>query len=209
MHHEPARAMKEGRALALVFIVMALAGCGTLSAPPRDQFHRLVPAAAGAPPAEAGDAPWVFVAPFGASGLHGQRALVYAHADGTSLEQYGYHYWIDSPRVMLQQGLAATLRESLPARVLTEPGADEGLVVRGRVDRFERVDHGDGAGAAVVGLQFDVYPARGTVPLLTRSYEREQPLANDNLADYVDATSRATREIFTALAQELKPLLGQ
>lgn len=200
--------MTETRTLALALIVMAVAGCGTLSAPPRDQFHRLVPAAVGAAATPAADAPWVFVAPFGASGLHGQRALVYAHADGTSLEQYGYHYWIDSPRVMLQQGLAATLRGTLPARVLTEPGADEGLVVRGRIERFERVDHGDGAGAAVVGLQFDVYRARGAVPVLTRSYEREASLASDDLADYVDATSRATREIFEALAEELKPLLG-
>ncbi len=196
------------RRLAVVLTVSAVAGCGTLSAPPRDQFHRLVPSAGAAASTQAVDAPLVFVAPFGASGLHGERALIYAHADGTSLEQYGYHYWIDSPRVMLQQGLAATLRGMLAARVLTEPGAGQGLEVRGRIDRFERVDHGEGAGTAVVALQFDVYRVREAVPVLTRRYVREQPLASDDLADYVDATSRVTREIFAAVAEELKPLLG-
>jgi len=201
--------MSKRRALVLAFTVVALAGCGTFSAPPRDQFHRLSPVAFGTGGARAVDTPIVFVAPFGASGLHGERALVYAHADGTSLEQYGYHYWIDSPRVMLQQGLAATLRRTLSARVLTEPGAGESIVVRGRIERFERVDHGDAAGAAVVALHFDVYPARGAAPVLTRTYEREQTLETDEPGDYVNATSRATQEIFAALADELRPLLGQ
>ena len=40
------------------------------------------------------------VPPFVASGLHGERALVYAHDDGTSLEQYTYHYRVDSPRLL-------------------------------------------------------------------------------------------------------------
>ncbi|MEQ8234719.1 MAG: ABC-type transport auxiliary lipoprotein family protein [Gammaproteobacteria bacterium] len=200
--------MKAARIVALLLSVTLLAACGTVSAPPRDQFHRLVPQELTVRPGgePAGTSP-IVVPPFSASGLHGQRALLYAAADGTTLEQYGYHFWIDSPRLLLQRGLAAHLRHALDARVMNEPGPREGVIVRGHVHRFERVADQNGADAAVVSLGFDVFESGETVPALSRTIERRKELAGDDIAGYVAATSAATREIFDEFARDLAQLV--
>lgn len=200
--------MSRAAGVALLVMLTLAAACGTVAPPPRDQFHRLVPEAPAVQPAPA-DAPLVTVAPFGASGLLGQRALVYAAADGTTLEPYGYHFWIDSPRKLLQESLADHLRRTLQARILTAASAREGLVIRGQVYRFERFGTAGAADQAIVSLGFEVFRADASNPVLTRRFERRVTLEGDDIAGYVAATSAATREIFAGFAGELEPLVAR
>ncbi|MEQ8663981.1 MAG: ABC-type transport auxiliary lipoprotein family protein [Gammaproteobacteria bacterium] len=202
--------MSMARAAALLVSFTLLCACATVPPPPRDQFHRLVPATLAAPAdVNGGDGRLVFVPPFSASGLHGQRALLHAEADGTTLEQYGYHFWIDSPRLLLQQDLATYLGRSLGARVVTQSGARDGLVVRGHVFRFERIGGAADGDTAVVALGFDVFEAGTVVPELSRRLEREIPIGEGDVAAYVAATSVATREIFAEVARDLAPLVAR
>ncbi len=190
----------------LVFLLAVLmTGCGTLSAPPRDKFYRLQVAAAAAPAASLSPTEVVFVAPFRASGLHGERALIYGHDDGTSLEQYTYHFWIDSPRRLLQHELADYLEGALGVRVVREPVRDARRAINGRIVRLERIA-GSGAGQAAVALQFDVERRSGEVPELSRSYQRVIELSDDSVAALVAGINTATAEIFAQFAADLSAL---
>ncbi len=180
--------------------LVLLAGCGSLTATPRDHFYRL-DVEAGAPPTPArGTQDSVYVAPFAANGLHSERAVVYAHADGTTLEQSAYHFWVDSPRVMLQQALTDYLREQgMPATL--QRARTTARTVQGRIVRFER-GAADG-GSAEVLLEFEIRGPRGREPGTVRRYARSVPLGDVPMAQAVAALNRATGEIFAEFAQDL------
>ena len=193
--------MKHARTAVLVVIAATLAACGALPAPPGDTFYRLHPVArTGAHTATAASTA-VFVPPFSASGLHAERALLYAHEDGTTLEQYSYHLWIDSPRYLLQQSLGAALEAAFGVTVITEPAANKGRV-QGRIVQLER-RAGSSGDLAAVSLHFDVYPPNGRVPILSRTYESLSKVESDDIAAYVLATDVAVDELFRRLTADL------
>jgi ABC-type uncharacterized transport system auxiliary subunit len=189
------------RVCGALLALLALAGCGTLSAPPKDTYYRL---ALEVPEAKVDDpaAPVVFVPPFAASGLHGERALVHAAADGTTLQQSAYHYWSDSPRVMLQQALADRLRASVARTVLLEPSAAATHVVTGRIRQFERAQ-ADGGAVARVTLELAVERNGESLPELERTYTRAVPLADGAPGAFPPAASEATRAIMDDFIRDL------
>lgn len=190
-------------------LAVVLAGCGSFSAPPKDRFYRLsaAPVTALDPAAPAGEGPLVYVAPFEASGLHAERALVFAYDDGTSLEQHGYHFWIDSPRMLLQQALASTLAAEAGARVSTQATPDAGVVVRGRIERFEQTEDGSGADVALVLAAYE--GTRASTPFLERGYARSAQASGKGVGPSVAAIDQATTEILAAFARELAPHLAR
>lgn len=153
-------------------LMFALCGCGSLSAPPKDRFYRLAAVPAVASERTEGDGPLVYVAPLEASGLHAERAIVYAHDDGASLEQHGYHFWIDSPRVMFQHALAGRLAEDAGVRVVTMVTPEADYVIRGRIERFEQT--GDRGGGAVAVALRAYEGTRAATPFLERTYARTE-----------------------------------
>jgi ABC-type uncharacterized transport system auxiliary subunit len=176
--------------------LLALAACGP--PPQKDTFYRL-PASPSASAATA-DGPMLQVPPFGADGLLNERALIYARADGTSLEQYNHHFWVDSPRLLLQQALSEELVRTLRARVVDGPTAGA-HAVRGRIVRLERTA-GSGP-AARVALQFEVYPPSGGAAVFRRGYERDLESSDDGVAAIAAALGRACQEIITQFVGEL------
>lgn len=186
---------------AAVVLSVALTGCGSLASPPADTFYRLAPRAMGEVPSPAPGARLIFVPPFDASGVHGERALVYAHADDTTLEQYRYHYWIESPRVMLQLGLADALRARLGVQAVTAPVGTAGEL-RGRIVRFER-HTGAGGDRAVVAIHIDLLGEQGRVPLLSRDYEAAVGVADDSIAAFVSAMNAAVDEVVARIVDDL------
>ena len=192
------------RAIAIMLLTTAVAGCGSLSAPPTDKFYRLQPEPQAA---AAGDSagPVIFVPPFDASGLHSERALVYAAADGTTLEQYGYHFWIDSPRMLLQQALADQLRGSVARQVVLEPSAEAAYVIRGRIRQFERQASG---GVAQVSLAFEVRGRDASVPEFERVYTRSVELDGDSVAAYAAAAGAAARDVIGEFIRDLRTHWG-
>ena len=192
--------------IALIFVAMT--GCGSLSAPPKDTFYRLdlgLPV----PQGESADAKDViYLPPFWASGLHSERALVFAHADGTSLEQQVYHFWIDSPRIMLQHALADHLRSVAGARVVLEPATLAAYTLRGRIRRFERTNSG-GSDYAQVDLNIALYGSNGSVPEFERNYKSSIPVGGHSIAAGVAALNEGTKQIFTVFTGDLRHYLGQ
>lgn len=194
------------RGLSLSGLMLAVAGltaCGSLSAPPADTFYRLAPPPAQTNRAQQGATTTIaFVPPLQADGLHGERALIYVHSDDTTLEQYRYHYWVDSPRTLLQEQVAAALRERLGWQVVTEP-AGRVREVRGRIVRFER-QRTDDADLARVALHFDVVAADSRIPLLSRDYDASVPLTRDGIPAFVTAINAAVETIIAQLVSDLR-----
>ncbi|MCZ6771601.1 MAG: ABC-type transport auxiliary lipoprotein family protein [Proteobacteria bacterium] len=192
----------------IALILLITAGCGSLSPPPKDTFYRLdfgLPGPQGES-AEAKDV--IYLPPFWASGLHSERALVFAHADGTSLEQQVYHFWIDSPRVMLQHALADHLRSVVGARVVLEPATTAAYTLRGRIRRFERTNSG-GSNYAQVDLNIALYGSNGSVPEFERDYKSSIPVGGHSVAAGVAALSEGTKQIFTTFTGDLRRYLEQ
>ncbi len=195
-----------GPLIALILVVTA--GCGSLSPPPKDTFYRLDFGLPG-PQVESAEAKDViFLPPFWASGLHSERALVFAHADGTSLEQHVYHFWIDSPRIMLQHALADHLRLVAGARVVLEPATTAAYTLRGRIRRFER-SKSSGSDYAQVDLNIALYGSNGSVPEFERDYKSSIPVGGHSVAAGVAALNEGTKQIFTAFAGDLRHYLEE
>ena len=181
-------------------LMLALGGCGSFAASRKDQFYRLPEAVSGSVRSVgAGDI--VYVPPFVASGLHGERALIYAHDDGTSLEQYTYHYWVDSPRLLLQQALAERLRMAGTRRIVVSPSADAKYTVRGYIRKFER--RGQQQGSVAVDLEFEVTQADSDSPEFARAYRRTITLQDDAMATYAAALGAASQDIVATFAADL------
>lgn len=193
------------RGVAVLALAGLLGACGAMSPPPTDTFYRLPGTVSSATAAAAAEGRVIYVAPLAADGVLGERALVYVHADGTTLEQHNYHFWVDSPRLMLQQAVATALRAQLGATVVLEPTRAASHTVSGRILRFERVE-GEGGGTRVA-LEFEVRAADQDVPLLRRVFERTVAPRDAGVAAAATAIGTASAEIVgefaTALAQSL------
>lgn len=184
--------------------IAALVACG--GTPPKDSFYRLPGIDAGDRPAEISDGPIIYIPPFDADGLHGERALVYAHDDGTSLEQYTYHYWADSPRLLLQQALAVRVRAT--RRVVTTPSAEAGYTLRGRIVRLEVQEAGKGA-TAEVSLEFELSPVDTDVPAFSRSVKRSVLLGDENISARAATLATAAQDAVVSMAEDLNGFWGR
>ena len=196
------------RWLVVVMGALLLTACAGFSEPKKDLFFRLPELAATAPRESQPAGPIVYVPPFLASGVHGERALLYAHADGTSLEQYTYSYWVDSPRVLFQQALVEHLRAKSDRRVVVVPSADASHTVTGRIRKFERHDDGK-HGVAEIALEFEVVSGDSVAADFVRSYARALVLNDDDVGRCAAALGGAAQEILAQFADDLRAHWGE
>jgi uncharacterized lipoprotein YmbA len=184
-------------------VAVLVTACG--APPKKDTFYRLPDAGPAAAADTAHGGPLLHVPPFSANGLVSERALVYARADGTSLEQYNYHFWVDSPRLMLQQALSAALASGLDARVVAEPMAGA-YSVRGRIERLERAA-GKGP-VARVELGLAVHAPAGGPAVFSRSYARALDPMDESVAASAAALGKASQDILAQFVSELQAQWG-
>ena len=188
----------------LLFGLATLLACG--GTPHKDSFYRLPVVETDEAQTAISDGPVIYIPPFDADGLHGERALVYAHDDGVSLEQYTYHYWADSPRLLLQQALAARVRGT--RRVVTTPSAEASYTLRGRIVRLEVQDAGKGA-TAEVSLEFELSPVDTDVPVFSRSVRRSVALGDEDISARVGALATAAQDALASAVEDLNGFWGR
>ena len=191
------------RRAAMLVCLIVLSGCG--GTPPKDNFYRLPDAGMGDTAAAVVSGAVIYIPPFDTDGLHGERALVYAHGDGTTLEQYTYHYWADSPRLMLQQALAARLRGE--RRVVTTPSAEARYTLRGRIERLELHDGKQGA-TAEVKLEFELSSVDTDVPEFARSVTRSVALVENDTRARAGALAAAAQDALASFVGDLNTFWG-
>lgn len=143
---------------------------------------------------------------FGAGGIYGDQALIYALDPGAQeVRQYHYQLWTDSPPRVLQRRLIELLRDAGVATLVTDelPVSAKAVRVRGTILRFDRVPTAGGGYRAVLGLHMRVDAADGA-SLLDEYYRSEQPAAGGDLKATVDAYGAALDEIFAKFHQDLR-----
>jgi len=174
------------------------AGCLGASAPP-DHFYRL---ATGAPEHRLAEPLFhgtLAVERFRAGGLLGERALLFTTQEAPlEVHRHGYHYWTESPTILLHEQLVTFLRHAnvADAVVSGQGRAVPDWVVSGHIDRLERV-LAKGASRVLIELRLEL--ARGpreTRPLHAGVYRVERTVENDDVPSAVDALNQAVGEIY-------------
>ncbi|MCF8482607.1 MAG: PqiC family protein [Rhodospirillum sp.] len=183
----------------LLGAALLLGACAMEGAPPSDVFYRLDIPPSQIVPVPVTDPRMVEVGRFDAKGTLGDRAIAFTtRSDGQILEQYSYHFWEETPAILLRDQMVNYLRASHAFAKVVTPAlrvrAD--LLILGRVLRMEHVVPPEGEGGASVALSLEL-------SLL-------DPLTDDVklLATYAEVVPVADRTVPTA-TQGLRDALGR
>lgn len=194
------------RYLPIFLSVAMLAGCGQQSKVPQDSFYRLTAPASLAPSATGLDGVLV-VSRFLADGLLSERPLVYARpASPEKLQQYNYHFWVESPARMLQELTVDYLRKAAAAPMVVTPElrAAAAYELIGKIKRLEQVRGDDPR--AVVSLEFGLYRIKDGSLILLRSYDKSVALNGDDVSAAAAAMSDAVSEVLANLVRDIGAL---
>ncbi len=184
-----------------------LSACAALEPPPDDHYYRLdviAPTERFAAPPFAGT---LEVAPFTATGLVADRAIVFTVPDQPfEVDSYNYHLWNEPPGVLLQEQLIRFLREAnLADRVVSpELRLPADYAVEGRIRRFDQVV----AGGARMQIELELALIRlaDEAPLLLRTYTVEEPAPNESVPAAVLATNKGLSEIYSRFLADIRAL---
>jgi ABC-type uncharacterized transport system auxiliary subunit len=196
------------RLLALIVLLAALAGCGGGSAPPADSFYRLAPADVGRRYGQPLLDGTVQVARFGADGVTGGRPIVYL-ADGATLRQYSYHYWVDGPAKQMQAAVIAAMRQANVAPRVVSP--DLRVIADWRVDgTLRRLEYDPGPdGRVVVRLELSLVDTEDGDVLLLDSFEATRPVPRDKVPAAVRAFNAATTDLLARFMDRIAAAIGR
>jgi ABC-type uncharacterized transport system auxiliary subunit len=183
-----------------LLLALALAACAKAPPVPTDRYYRL-----SEPTIHTSERLWpdriIAIAPFSGDGLQHDRAIAYSRNDDGALQQYHYHFWLDSPTKLLQQHLADYLRASGVGRTVTKVDAD--IIIFGRVKRFERsIDDNDYR--SVVAVQVRVDNSTGRHPLLIKDYASEITNSGAGMEYAVQAFDQAVTEVLEQFCADLR-----
>ena len=195
--------MRAMKALTLLPIVLALAGCFGAAPPvPKEQYFRLVSAA----PAEQGSGQLkggVEIVPFTGEGVMTERPLLFTADGGRKLEQRNYAYWTDAPPQMLRDLLVAYLRQANVADNVTpsELRVESAYTIRGTIKRLEQLT--GSSNGAVISLELSMIEKGSDRLVLSKTYTSEKPAASSDIDSAVAALNDGLDEIFAAFAADL------
>ncbi|MFC1673007.1 ABC-type transport auxiliary lipoprotein family protein [Pseudomonadota bacterium] len=189
--------------LALGVVVSTLAACGGGGAAiPDDQFFRLNTTAAPASSAVLDGT--VEVERFSASGVFSKRPVLYSEPGSNAVSEYIYHFWTDSPPVLLQAAMVSHLRASGVADRVVTPDlrvrAD--YTVLGRVIRMETVRGASPTG--VVTLELALRREKDGELLVLGEYSAEIAADGRDIHAAVQAIDAAVNDAFKAFVQDMK-----
>jgi ABC-type uncharacterized transport system auxiliary subunit len=172
----------------LLSIGLLLSACGSVPPAPIDRFYRLQPVSVSSVAKSLPGA--IVVQPFRADSLYAERPIIYSEeASARQLRQYHYHLWLYPPAQLVREHFTSSL-----GRTLDLTGGDSAPnVLDGRVTGFERVLSGKSS-KAVVALELRLQAGGKT--LLSKTYQAEQPAADESLGAFAVAIEQALGKIY-------------
>lgn len=180
------------RILFLCLICTLLLACSSLDPVPADTFYRFknISQFVSKEKLTAWTKATLQVERLRAAGIYKDRAIVLMQPDGVSLRQSKYHYWNDSPEIMLQQRILAHARGYGLASIITGDNASVAdIVIGGHVLRFERILEDAGNSSAVaIELELNVRTAEGDT-VVQDLFKFEQTLSSTETAAAIEAIS--------------------
>lgn len=200
-----------------LLLAIALATLGACSAPavPDQSYFRMPPVAAATgddtarQPATATPrhAQPLAVEPFRATGVYNDQSILYALSPEGSIKAYHYQLWDESPSVLLQRRLIATLRARNASALVTDrlPAVVPALRIGGNIEQFERVQT-DSGWSARVRLELRVDHDPQAAPALLRTYAAEVRADTDTIQSSVRAFARAVDQCLDAFWADLAAL---
>ena len=197
--------MKVGLATPLVAAALWL-GCAAGPAP-QDHFYRIqLP-----PPSRTGEAPLLEgaleVQRLRADALTDERAVLYRGEGSAELLQSSYHFWVDPPTAMLQNGIVRWLRDANVAERVVTPAlrVDASHRLAGRLLRLERVV---GGGDARIELELELALRGGSsrAILLLESYREERTVESNSVGAAADAFGDALGAVLESFVADLERL---
>jgi ABC-type uncharacterized transport system auxiliary subunit len=190
----------------LVFAVLGLVACTTTVQIPEDKYYRLPEAR----PLIPLDRPFVEgvlgVAPLNADSLHRERAIIYVDPEHPlQLNPYHYHFWVESPVYLIQEHLLTYFRAvGLATRVVRfEPGMRVDALVKGTLQRFERIVENNGIKVSVaLELEFIDQHRRDTQSW-SKEYSETEQAADATMDATIEAFGNALNRIYTEFTRDL------
>lgn len=194
-----------GSAAPALVLAVALAACSQPPVP-RDQFYRL---SGGVPATRDDPAPLdgsLGVVRLRADGLVSQRPILFTSLERPNrLEQHSYHYWVESPPLMLRDALVDYLRGAGAATSVTvaEMRRAPGCELTGTLRRLEHITAGGQPSTALIEIEFMLERTNDRAVLLHRTYRAEQVAADVTIDATATAFDRALRALFARFASDL------
>lgn len=195
------------RALCATWVLIAVAGCTSQPPVPQDRYYRLQAVLASAPVSSPVLLGTLEIERFAADGLTNGRPIVYVDADDPNqLLEYHYHFWTQSPSVMLRDELVTYLRAAKIATSVVTPEMRLGAkyIMTGRIRALEQ--RLGSTPSTVMEIEFAVRrPDDGTLMFL-KSYRQETAQSSGGVAGAVDALNMSFNLILSDLLADLKAL---
>jgi len=118
---------------------------------------------------------------------------------------YEYHRWAMSPRQMITDSIAASIRARglFTSVTLREVDTDTALLFTGRIERFEEVDRGEDV-HALCALSGQLTDARTRSVIWSGSESATVPVAQRDVPGVVSSLAAATRAAVDALVASLE-----
>lgn len=187
--------MRRMPAILALTLLLGLTGCLDQPAP-SDRFYPLAiddPGRRYGQPLLDGT---VEVARLSASGLTGERAIVYRQDGGPALQQYAYHYWAEPPPIQVRDALITAMRQSgATTRAMTPAArASPDYRITGRLITLRHDREGRESGV-VVEAEITVADTRDRRTLYIGTYEERRSVAGES----VGAASTAAGDALTGI----------
>ena len=190
------------RLLIALAVVLLLAGCGGGSSAPSDSFYRLDPADVGRRYGQPVLDGTVQVARFNADGVTGGRPIVY-RAEGATLRQYNYHYWVESPAQQMRDAVIQAMRRANVAPRVVSP--DLRVLADWRVEGTLRHLDYDPApdGHVVVRLELSLVDTRNGALVLQDTFEATRSVPRDEVPAAVESFNAAAQVVLIRFLDRL------
>ncbi|MBL6929240.1 MAG: membrane integrity-associated transporter subunit PqiC [Rhodospirillales bacterium] len=198
--------MKTTRLLLSALFAVLLASCAQPPVP-QDHFYRMeapMPAGSLAKTPLAGT---LEVARLQADGLTAGRPIVYSDAaNPLEANEYHYHFWTDTPTVMLRDELVSYLRNAGAAKTVITPEMrlEPDFVLTGRIKRMEQIR--GTVPKVLISLELALRDRREDRLVLVKTYRMEGETPGPGVAAAVGAMNAGAAEIFARFVADLAAL---
>ncbi len=186
--------MKHKQAMViLVFLSLLVTACSNKKATSK-KYYRLNPVTS-TTDTTSKDMTLVVKRPTALSILGG-RPMVATQVDG-SLVQLSHHFWLESPKVLLQDWLLAWARPMWSQVSTQVPAGQNHQVLFTRILAFEKQQD-----QAKVKLEFSLYDQHNQL-LFNQQLAHQETIQSDGYQGFVKAINQALNAVMTQLAEQL------
>ncbi|MCF6300088.1 MAG: ABC-type transport auxiliary lipoprotein family protein [Proteobacteria bacterium] len=133
-----------------------------------------------------------------ASGILGNRPMV-ATGENGALRQMNRNFWLESPKILLQEELKSWAGNKWSQVLEQKPGHNNYQILTSKISAFEKQQD-----KAMVSISFVLKNAAGDT-LLDKHYQQSKSLNENNFRAFVTAISASIEQILEQLNRDIQP----